>query len=36
MNEWVKAAIAAVAGGVLTLLVAIATGWFGLGCPPLG
>jgi hypothetical protein len=34
MNEWVKAIIAAAAGGVLTLLAALATGWFSIGCPP--
>jgi hypothetical protein len=28
MNEWAKAAIAAVAGGVLALMAAVATGWF--------
>ena len=34
MSEWVKAIIAAAAGGVLTLLAALATGWFSIGCPP--
>ena len=34
MNEWVKAIIAAAAGGVLTLLAALAMGWFSIGCPP--
>ena len=28
MNKWVKAIIAAAAGGVLTILAALATGWF--------
>jgi zinc transporter ZupT len=35
MNEWVKALIAAAAGGVLALLGAVAAGWFNFAsCPP--
>ena len=29
MDEWVKVSIAAVIGGVLTLIAAVATSWFG-------
>jgi hypothetical protein len=33
MNEWVKAIIAAAAGVVLTVLAAVAAGWFSFASP---